>query len=94
MARTPITARSALSGGTCTMPKCGATRAPTQTALTPACHLEAFAGIRFSPPQAKPAGGHAGGVTVAASARSRAAASAAAMPASVGAPCQAGPTMR
>eukprot|EP00965_Chrysotila_dentata_P172256 5684812-Pleurochrysis_carterae.AAC.2 len=63
------------------MPKCGITRAPTQTAPTPACHFEAFAGMRLRPPHAKPRGGHAGGASVAASARSRAAASAAATPA-------------
>eukprot|EP00965_Chrysotila_dentata_P135483 4479075-Pleurochrysis_carterae.AAC.1 len=68
------------------------TFAPTHTAPTPACHLDALAGIRLSPPHAKPRGGQAGGARVAASARKCAAAAAAATPASSGAPCHAGPT--
>eukprot|EP00965_Chrysotila_dentata_P228073 6196391-Pleurochrysis_carterae.AAC.1 len=50
--------------------------------------------MRLRPPHAKPRGGHVGGASVADSARSRAAASAAATPASSGAPRHAGPTMR
>eukprot|EP00965_Chrysotila_dentata_P026551 879672-Pleurochrysis_carterae.AAC.1 len=60
MSRTPSTARRALLGGTCTTPKWGVIFAPTHTAPTPACHLDALAGIRLRPPTQNRAAGRPG----------------------------------